>query len=420
MSKKKKIFLSVISVCLAFLIFICGYFVAERAYTDKELRRVKFILDTYHKYYYDEGGDYLSDMTKGLMDKNCDFFTKKEYEEYSSSTSGSRKNAGFAVNRETLEVVRIAYNSPADRAGMTTGGKIVKVNGQSVSNSQELNEKCVEGENVYTVLYDSGERDFTVTSSNYTETFVRFCDGENEYSFKGEKNIELCSSSENLPSIPDGYSYLVYRSFVGFDINSTGWKSDFSSSVGQFVKALELFKSGTNRKIIIDLRDNGGGYVEAMRYLVSFFIGEEDGEKLVVQKNCYKNKTERLLSYPTKSQEYNFEKIVILANSSSASASEAFIGALLDYDASDKVSVIVEKNYSRGDYSTYGKGTMQSTYSSSSGDVVKLTVAQVRFPLSETCIDSVGITTAVSSKVIEAKTAENQPIDALLYAKNNF
>lgn len=420
MSRKKKLLLSVIAVALAIFIFFGGFFVAKSVYNDKELRRVKFILDTYHKYYYNESDDYLSDMTKGLMDNNCDFFTKKEYEEYYSSTSGSRENAGFAVNRDTLEVVKISYNSPADRAGMVTGGKIVKVNGQSVATAQELSEKITDGENVYTVLYEGGERDFAITSSAYTETFVRFCDGEKEYSFKGEKDIELRSSSENLPSIPDGYSYLVYRSFVGFDINSNGWKSDLSSSVGQFVKALELFKKGANKKIIIDLRDNGGGYVEAMRYLVSFFIGEEDGQKLVVQKNCYKNKTERLLSYPTKSQEYDFEKIVILANASSASASEAFIGALLDYDVSGKVSVIVEKNYSRGDYSTYGKGTMQATYFSSSDDVVKLTVAQVRFPLSETCIDSVGISTSVSSCVIEAKSVENQPIDALLYAKNNL
>lgn len=417
MTKKKKFWLWFVAVVVAISLAFGGFFVGRAVYSDKELRRVKFILDTYHKYYYDESDDYLSDLTKGLMDKNSDFFTKKEYEEYYSSSSGNRQNMGFAINVNNLEIVRISYNSPADRAGLKTGGKIVKVNGVSVTNSDDFNDNKKEGENLLKVRYGDEEKDFVIKTESYTETFVRFYDGEKEYSFKGEKNIETVEESSDLV-IPEGYSYLIYRTFTGCDINSDGWQSKLSSSVGQFVKALEIYKNGNNKKLIIDLRDNGGGYVEAMRYLVSYFIGDNNGVKPVIQKNVYKNKTEEVYSYAVKSQDYDFESIVILANENTASASEAFIGALIDYDVAGKVKVVVEKNSSRGNYSTYGKGTMQSTYFSYSGDVVKLTVAKICWK-SGICIDGVGVSTSVSDRVIEAKNGENQPMDALLYI-NSF
>lgn len=416
MTKKKKFWLWFVAVVVAFSLALGGFFVGRAVYSDKELRRVKFILDTYHKYYYDESDDYLSDLTKGLMDKNSDFFTKKEYDEYYSSSSGNRQNMGFAINVNDLEIAKISYNSPADRAGMTTGGKIVKVNGVSVSNIDDFERNKNSSENVFTVLYEGQEKDFTLKTESYTETFVRFYDGEKEYSFKGEKNIELKENGSSF-ALPEGYSYLIYRTFTGCDINSDGWKDKLSSSVGQFVKALEIYKNGNNKKLIIDLRDNGGGYVEAMRYLASYFVEGENGDKPVIQKNVYKNKTEEIKSYALKSQDYDFESIVILANENTASASEAFIGALIDYDTAGKVKVVVEKNSSRGNYSTYGKGTMQSTYFSYSGDVVKLTVAKICWK-SGICIDGIGISTSVSDRVIEAKNGENQPMDALLYVKS--
>lgn len=416
MTKKKKFWLWVLAVVVAISFAFGGFFVGRAIYSDKELRRVKFILDTYHEYYYEESDEYLSDLTKGLMDKNSNFFTKKEYEEYYSSNTGSRENMGFAINVDTLDIVKVSYNSPADRAGMTTGGKIVKVNGVSVGNLDDFEQNRTSGENVYTVLYGEEEKDFTLKAESYTETFVRFYDGEKEYSFKGEKNIELKEENSSFP-VPEGYSYLIYRTFTGCDINSDGWKSKLSSSVGQFVKALEIYKNGNNKKLIIDLRDNGGGYVEAMRYLVSYFVEGENGDTPVIQKNVYKKKTEEIKSYDLKSQDYDYESIVILANENTASASEAFIGALIDYDSAGKVKVIVEKNSSRGDYSTYGKGTMQSTYFSYSGDVVKLTVAKICWK-SGICIDSVGISKSVSDRVFEAKNSDNQPIDAFLYVKS--
>ena len=422
MKIKKKIFLSIFSAILALALALGGFFVGRAVYSDKELRRVKFILDTYHKYYYEESDDYLSELVHGLMDNNSDFFTKSEYEKFYSTSSGKRNSIGVSVDGE-LNVVKVAYNSPAETQGVETGGKIVKVDGTKVESITDIN-NAVKGKTVatYTILYGTQEKEFTLSNKEFTETFVKYYDGENEYGFGGEK-IELikkATSTVNGKTLPSGYSYLKYVSFMGADINSSGWEKNLSSSVGQFMKALEVFQNSSNKKLIIDLRDNGGGYVEAMRYLIANFIGDENGKKLTVQKNNYKNRQEEIKSYETKSQNYDIEKIIVLANSSTASASEAFIGALLDYDKANKVSVVVEYNQSRNDFSTYGKGTMQDFIFNGEKEVVKLTVAKICFPISETCIDKKGISKNVSDKVINSVNAENQRIDALSYVCENF
>ncbi|HBF44687.1 MAG TPA: hypothetical protein DDW16_03580, partial [Clostridiales bacterium] len=123
MKTKKKIFLSIFSVILALALSLGGFFVGRAVYSDKELRRVKFILDTYHKYYYEESDDYLSELVHGLMDNNSDFFTKSEYEKFYSTSSGKRNSIGVSVDSE-LNVVKVAYNSPAEEQGVETGGKI--------------------------------------------------------------------------------------------------------------------------------------------------------------------------------------------------------------------------------------------------------------------------------------------------------
>lgn len=422
MSSKKKILFSVLSVILAVTFALGGFFVGRAVYSDKELRRVKFILDSYHKYYYEESDDYLSELVHGLMDNNSDFFTKSEYEKYCLTSSGKRNSVGISVDGE-LNVVKVAYNSPAEMQGVETGGKIIKVDGTSVESVTDVT-NALKGKTVatYTVLYGTQEKEFTLSNGEFTETFVKFYDGEYEYGFGGQ-NIELvkkAASTVNGQTLPSGYSYLKYVSFMGADINSSGWAKDLSSSVGQFMKALEIFKNSSNKKLIIDLRNNGGGYVEAMRYLIANFIGDENGKKLTVQKNHYKNRQEEIKSYEIKSQDYDIEKIVVLANSSTASASEAFIGALLDYDKNNKVSVVVEYNQNRNDFSTYGKGTMQDFVFSEKKEVVKLTVAKICFPISEICIDKKGISKSVSDKVINSVNAENQHIDAFSYVCDNF
>ena len=99
-----------------------------------------------------------------------------------------------------------------------------------------------------------------------------------------------------------------------------------------------------------------------------------------------------------------------MADSGTASASEAFIGACLDYDYRNIVKVVLSRN-SKGEYKTYGKGIMQTTFVNTSvGDALKLTTAKIYWPVSNISIHGVGITenlSGFSDKIYQAPYVEN-------------
>ena len=93
-----------------------------------------------------------------------------------------------------------------------------------------------------------------------------------------------------------------------------------------------------------------------------------------------------------------------MCDEGTASASEALIGAMLDYDVNNIVSVVVSSSTLNGQtvYKSYGKGIMQSTFVNPGGSAVKLTSACIFWPVSNTTIHNKGITTNVSNKVVNA------------------
>ena len=139
-------------------------------------------------------------------------------------------------------------------------------------------------------------------------------------------------------------------------------------------KYIELKKQGAN-SLIIDLRDNGGGYLETAVGILSQFV--EKGKILVTTKenNAYMNQS--YFSHGDK--DANFP-IVILVNGNSASASEITAGALKDY----KLAILVGEK-------TYGKGSVQQPFQLSNGSEMKITVAKWFTPLDHG-IDKIGIT----------------------------
>ena len=83
-------------------------------------------------------------------------------------------------------------------------------------------------------------------------------------------------------------------------------------------------------------------------------------------------------------------RIYVLADNKSASASECLLGVMLDYGATSYGRVYLSERL--GEAKTYGKGIMQTTYTFPKGDAVKLTTAQIFWPISHTTIHGVGVT----------------------------
>ena len=135
----------------------------------------------------------------------------------------------------------------------------------------------------------------------------------------------------------------------------------FDTDTGTLVQSIvnKEFKDHKITKVILDLRNNGGGYVSAAKDLVSLWL---DGDIVLIQKGArladttaYANRNQATLAdIPT----------VVLVNGSTASASEIVAGALKDHN---KATILGE--------TTFGKGVVQTLYNLSAGSLLKVTTA---------------------------------------------
>jgi carboxyl-terminal processing protease len=167
--------------------------------------------------------------------------------------------------------------------------------------------------------------------------------------------------------------------------------------------------------LILDLRNNLGGYMDIFSKIAGMLV-EKHSSNQVAYKSVTRDGTETL-HYISDSvyDSYGFEKIIVLANEYTASASETLIGTMLDYDTQNKVSVIIEGQEKDGQAicKTYGKGIMQTTYGLIGGGAFKLTTARMLWPDGKTCIHNVGIKTSAENSVDAGENAINRAIEVL-------
>ena len=226
-----------------------------------------------------------------------------------------------------VRVLRTLPDNPAREAGMLAGDIIYKVDGEEVYTlSTEEISKRVRGETgtevTVTVVRDGKEKDFTMKREaiNNVSAYVEY----------------------------DGSTAIVI--VTRFDDNT-------GTMVQGFAK--EFSDKGV-KKVILDLRGNGGGYVSAAQDLLSLWI---DGNTVVKQRSKHYGDSESKTS--NGKAVLKDMKTIVLVNGSTASASEIVAGALQDYG---KATVVGEK--------TYGKGVVQQLFDLSGGAVLKVTTAE--------------------------------------------
>ncbi len=420
----KKILAIIGVIVFGIAMFFTGFFV--RNYTNPDLVSLKFILDKYKKHYLEQEDNYLDIMVEGLLDQYSEYYTKEEYELIKKSAKGVRSGIGITVANQggNVYVTGIKGNSPAEIAGVTSGGYIVGMKKATETTFQSLDynkfssliDTYADGEK-FTIKVDYGEeqKTYELAKREYNETYVFYTDSSSSYRFTdwGGKSLELVQYESELSSImPSDTAYLKYLSF-------NGTSNDLYSSAKQVDKVMEIFEQTGKTKIIIDLRGNGGGFMDIMCDISSHFIGAEKNDRVLVSYALYKDgKKDEFKSAQAKYSNYGFNSIIILADWNTASASEAFIGACLDYDYRNVVKVVLSRN-PQGVYKTYGKGIMQTTFENFTvGDAIKLTTAKIYWPKSNVSIHGVGITknlSGFSNKILEAPYVENQDYE-LAYA----
>lgn len=284
-------------------------------------------------------------LTAALADPYTVYYDAKEAAEFKSDLKGEIKEAGVGIEMmkqgDYVVVTRTLPNNPARKAGVHAGDIIFAINGEEVwdKDTEIIASKLrgPSGEKVkLTVARDKQKLDFELVREKIN-------------------NVSADITYQDKTAIIS-----VYR---------------FSEDTGTLVQSFTKdFKNKGINKVILDLRNNGGGYVTAARDLLSLWL---DGDKILTQKSATIGQT---ITYAKRGEATLKDmKTIVLVNNATASASEIVAGALKDYK---KVTILGTK--------TYGKGVVQTMLELSGGSLLKITTAHWYTPEGQT-INKTGI-----------------------------
>ncbi len=339
--KKITIILSVlIGIVLIIGAFTGGYFLGKtpavsiRSTSDKQ-EYIKDIL-TNQWYFAKDHKNILSELDKKVLeglttfeeDKHTEYLTKDEYELMFTSLQGSFFGIGvsYAHIGDQHVIKKVIKNSPAEKAGMKINDIIIKVDGNSI------------------VGLDSGEISKKVRGPKGSKVVIGFLRNGEEMSLEIIRDVV---STALEYSIVDNVGVLHLNSFT-------------ENGKVEVENAFKDFQAQGIDKVIIDLRDNGGGYLKTTLDIAGLILPK--GTTILKQEDIsgksIENKT-------TTNPRYQFSNIVVLINENSASASEVLSAALREQAGIKLVGV-----------NSFGKGTVQVTQPFKDGSALKYTVAQ--------------------------------------------
>ena len=284
-------------------------------------------------------------LTAALDDPYTVYYDSKEAAEFKSDLKGEIKEAGVGIEMmkqgDYVVVTRTLPNNPARKAGVHAGDIIFAINGEEVwdKDTEIIASKLrgPSGEKVkLTIARDKQKLDFELVREKIN-------------------NVSADITYQDKTAIIS-----VYR---------------FSEDTGTLVQSFTKdFKNKGINKVILDLRNNGGGYVTAARDLLSLWL---DGDKILTQKSATIGQT---ITYAKRGEATLKDmKTIVLVNNATASASEIVAGALKDYK---KATILGTK--------TYGKGVVQTMLELSGGSLLKITTAHWYTPEGQT-INKTGI-----------------------------
>ncbi|MBM7869865.1 carboxyl-terminal processing protease [Clostridium pascui] len=285
----------------------------------------------------------VQDMVKKLNDPYSSYFTKEEYESFTSSIDNKFTGIGIQVltDEEGIKITSVFNTSPAEEAGLKAGDIIIKADNvtlKGLSSEQAISYiKGEEGTSVHLVI----QRD------------------------TGILEADVIRKQISLPTVEGE----VLNNHIGYiEINSFG-----ENTPDEFRQNLEKLEEANVESYVVDLRYNSGGYVEAAREIGGYFIG--DNSLMVI-----KNRTGASVSFKAYKHDRIIEKpVIFLINQYSASASELLSAAVKDY----KKAIFIGKT-------TYGKGVAQGVFPLSNGSFLKLTTYEFLSPYKNT-INHVGV-----------------------------
>ncbi len=405
----RKAVLAITGIALAAVLFFAGYF----TYFLTMSREQKYLLwaaDMIAQQYivYDEAtGKYkeytAEEMVKALiaglpLDQYSAFYSEKEYADVIATSKGKQYGVGltFAANAEDAVIYSVIGNSPAERAGILPGGRITAL--EYGGTTEEIGTyaqfaaalaRVPANTEFYLWVASGGEPTrYVLRRESFQESYVRYADSETGYRFRSDDGSAPVGTEDPAgreEALGEDTAYLKLTSFV-------------TPAIAQLAEALRFMAERQRTALILDLRNNGGGYMDALEEIASYFIPAEQ-ERNVVAKAISKKGEEEIFLTPANRCDERRKSVIVLADDGTASASECLIGALQYYGVIDGAHLVITKNRD-GRARTYGKGIMQTTYVNSLyGGALKLTTAYLYQPDGKTCIHGIGIGTVAENEI---------------------
>lgn len=365
LKKRTKISLIVISVLLT----VTAFALTKDRYAD--LQMFTKVLNLIEQHYVEEvdtkkliyGG--IKGMLSSL-EPHSNFLPPEIFNEFKQETSGEFGGIGIeiSVQNDVLTVISPIDDTPAYKAGIQAGDKIVEIEGKPTKGISLAE----------AVAKMRGKRGTSVTIGVVRDGL----DKPKKYTIVRDL-VKI--RSVKYTDFGDGYLHIRITGFI----ENTG--ESLASALATHEK-----KSGKIKGLIIDLRNNAGGLLEQAIQVCNQFINEG-----VIVSTVGRNKAEQDVFYAKKSGARTDFPIVVLVNEYSASASEIVAGALQDH----KRAAIMGMR-------TFGKGSVQKVIELGDGAGLKLTVSRYYTPKGRSIqahgIEPDIIVQALDSEVIEKAT----------------
>lgn len=398
------------------LVFTAGYFTCYLT-LDPAVRTLQWVKNIVKKKYYEEFSaeqiqaatlDSLFYGQNKLLDDYSAYYTAEAYKERQNQQAGNQLGIGISFlsaesGADYTLIYSVSGNSPAEESGLKRGmyfrgygadGENVTYSGYTAAFSSFL-AGMPEGEPFIILASDTADGETTeyeVYRTQYVQNYVFYSDSEASFRYTGKKADELTSGRSDYDFLPEDTAVVRLDSFAG-------------DAAAQFAGMLSVFKERGKSRLLLDLRNNGGGRMDILSDIASYLCKEAGTRGFSVAKAVYRNgKETAFTSTGNHYEEYLAgAEVGILVNENTASASEALAGAMIDYGTMEYSDVFVAEV--DGTARSYGKGIMQTTYENwFTGEAVKLTTATIRWPLSDNCIHGKGLTPADGATAIVGKS----------------
>ena len=271
------------------------------------------------------------------LDPHSVYFPAVAVQDVNEDLQGNFQGIGIEFNifDDTVHIITVLENGPSDKAGLQVGDRFLKV-GDSV----------VSGDDISTARIRKFLRGPGASIVNVTV-------------LRNNKPMQFSIKRGTIPLSSVDASYMTDKQTGFIHI------SKFSETTyEEFMAALEKLQQQGMQKLLLDLRDNGGGILQEAVDIADEFL---DDNKLIVY--TLGNKNPRQEYHCKRPGLFEKGKLVVLVDEGTASASEVLVGALQDWDRAE----IVGRR-------TFGKGLVQEQYDLSDGSALRLTVARYYTP----------------------------------------